>query len=264
MLLELPCELRDLIIDEVLLNSSTTISELSPYTRFMNPGDRVSSPPFHNALLHTSSQLRTEALQRASALGSTIPTVLDILTLRNGNLKWTWQSRPLGPLSSWGKIETMTVQVRVKPVKCKSSTVRRNPLAGPCAIEIISPITLYVSLINTLSYILYAGSKTPVNCIRRLNINLLHANYDRRASLRRDNSWWVPSKDLSDVVRTLCIKFDYLAGHGCPIVTHVGSIGLYSVEKRKEEDMLLERLWVIADRRRAVPAVRRKRMELGW
>jgi hypothetical protein len=100
MLLTLPRELRDLIIDEVLLERE---SKFVPVVHDFNDPEtperirklRRSAfpiPHFQCNLLAVCAQIRRETTERASKLD--IPIVLDILSLEDNSLRFTWPSRP--------------------------------------------------------------------------------------------------------------------------------------------------------------------------
>ncbi|KAF2130554.1 hypothetical protein P153DRAFT_220549 [Dothidotthia symphoricarpi CBS 119687] len=125
-LMDLPRELRDMIIDDVLGSlapapvpshtDATDGEDTEPPSSIVHtydtPYPRI---PWHiNPLLHTCAQLRVEVSQRAAFLKT--PLVLDMLILSDGNIKSTFLtplSRPLG-----SKIH-MQVHIRVRPVKVR-------------------------------------------------------------------------------------------------------------------------------------------------
>jgi hypothetical protein len=269
MLLSLPRELRDLIIEEVLLDPDLTISEPYPHTKlvteFVYAGHPLRITPLHNALLCTNPQLRAETLQRAQALGSAIPAALDILLLPSGKIRWKWVSRSPSPVSRWGKIEMMKVQVRVQPVQRKYNFQGRISTQS-FATAILDP--LFAGLQEMLLHILYAGAEGRVNSIRRLEVHVLHANHDYETSVQRHSSWFVPSDNLSNVERPLCVNMRGFGYDHCrdPDGTRIESIGLFCGEDRREVCMYSERLRVVdmVDRRRAVAVVAMERREMGW
>jgi hypothetical protein len=122
MLLSLPHELRDMIIDQVLLRPDPA-PQLAPSERpeIITSLDEARLdispppiPPFRCSLAEVCHQLRAETLSRIPKLQ--IPLVLDVLGLKNGYFRYTWLSRPWGPPSKWGRIPQLTIQIRTRPV----------------------------------------------------------------------------------------------------------------------------------------------------
>lgn len=120
-LLALPRELRDMIIDDVLLSpilGPTPASlKMSPdeHPKRWNTTEIPPIPPL-NGLVHANAQLRAETHQRAAKLDT--PLILDILVLENGYIKCTWIGRPCKEPNKWQKID-MKVQVRTQPISMK-------------------------------------------------------------------------------------------------------------------------------------------------
>jgi hypothetical protein len=269
MLLSLPRELRDLIVEEVLLDPGMTMLNPHPHTKlvteFVYAGHPLRITPFHNPLLCTNPQLRAETLQRAKALGNAIPTTLDILLLPSGEVQWTWVSRPPGPVSRWEKIEKMTVQMRVQPIK------RKYDFQGRVSTQSFATAILdllFASLQEMLLHILYAGTEGRVNSIGRLEVHVLHANHDFETNVQRHSSWFVPSDNLSNVERPLCVSMRGFGYDHCrdPDGTRIESIGLFCGEDRRQVCMYSEPLRVadMIERRRAVAVVAMERREMGW
>ena len=119
-LLALPREVRDIIIDNVLLSSLP--APLSPHAtpsgQLTKRWNTTEIPPMMplSALVHTNAQLHDETLQRVAKLGP--PLILDILVLKTGYLKCTWISRPCKKPDQWQNID-MEVQVRTQPISTK-------------------------------------------------------------------------------------------------------------------------------------------------
>jgi hypothetical protein len=142
MLLTLPRELRDMIIDQVLLTSDpapkpTPFERLEITTSLDEARLDISPPPippFRCSLSEVCNQLRAETLSRIPKLQ--IPLVLDVRGLENGSFRYTWLSRPWGPPSKWGCIPQLTVQIRTRPVD-----VRFWPIEKPSPSGMIWPPT---------------------------------------------------------------------------------------------------------------------------
>jgi hypothetical protein len=269
MLLTLSRELRDLIIEEALLDPEMTISEPPPHTKLVSASVSAGHPlrikTLHIPLLCTTPQLRAETLQRAKALGNAIPVKLEVLILPSGEIQWTWLSAPLSPVSSWGRIETMKVQVRVQPVRRKCDSHGR--ISGESfATTILNP--MFASLQEMILYILCAGGKIRVNSIGRLEVHVLHANDDFKTNVQKHSAWFVPSDRLYHVERSLRMNMggfgrDHDRDHNGWIIE---SIGLFCGQERRSVCMCPERLRVdeMVDRRRAVAEVAYQRRQLGW
>jgi hypothetical protein len=113
MLLKLPGELRDMIIDHVLLTPLPVPSHdfitYSPRTYgTITPSSRFPSTYSTQPLLHTNHQLRAETTLRASKLD--IPLVLDICCWidvscrKNSRCVLTWLNQRWGEPATWGRI----------------------------------------------------------------------------------------------------------------------------------------------------------------
>lgn len=112
-LLALPREICDMIIDNMLLSprpAPTPASQKVPLEEEPERWSTVDVPPVPplTSLARTSAQLRAETLQRAATLDT--PLILEILVLKNGNVKCTWIQRPCKPPLEWQKID-LKVQV---------------------------------------------------------------------------------------------------------------------------------------------------------
>jgi len=120
-LLALPREVRDIIIDNVLLSSLPAplpAPHATPSGQLTKRWNTTEIPPMMplSALVHTNAQLHDETLQRVAKLGP--PLILDILVLKTGYLKCTWISRPCKKPDQWQNID-MKVQVRTQPISTK-------------------------------------------------------------------------------------------------------------------------------------------------
>jgi hypothetical protein len=124
-LLSLPRELRDVIIDYVLVTPKPSSSirllprepnDASPSLPIAYDREKTCIPmqPFRNPLLRTNAQLRAECQQRASSIK--IPLVLEITLLQNGVLAHAWITRPWGEVANWAHIPEMKVRTRLQPV----------------------------------------------------------------------------------------------------------------------------------------------------
>ncbi|KAF1845001.1 uncharacterized protein K460DRAFT_405281 [Cucurbitaria berberidis CBS 394.84] len=116
LLLELPRELRDIIIDYVVcsLNIPPPAVRHDPQTSH-SLLENVIIPPLRAILyplLYTSCQLRAETLQRIEKTDA--PIVLDLLLLEDGHGQCTWLNGP-SKLGHLNKIN-MEVRIRTRPV----------------------------------------------------------------------------------------------------------------------------------------------------
>jgi hypothetical protein len=125
MLPKLPGELRDMIIDHVLLTPLPVPSHdfitYSPRTYgTITPSSRFPSTYSTQPLLHTNHQLRAETTLRASKLD--IPLVLDICCWidvscrKNSRCVLTWLNQRWGEPATWGRIPRMDIRIRVLPI----------------------------------------------------------------------------------------------------------------------------------------------------
>jgi hypothetical protein len=125
MLLKLPGELRDMIIDHVLLTPLPVPSHdfitYSPRTYgTITPSSRFPSTYSTQPLLHTNHQLHAETTLRASKLD--IPLVLDICCWidvscrKNSRCVLTWLNQRWGEPATWGRIPRMDIRIRVLPI----------------------------------------------------------------------------------------------------------------------------------------------------
>jgi hypothetical protein len=119
-LLALPREIRDMIIEDILLSPHPVPTPASQTIGTEEPKrwTTIDIPPIPllSSLLHCNAQLRAETLQCAARLDT--PLVLDILVLENGYVKCTWAQRPCKEHLAWQKID-MKVQVRTQPIRTK-------------------------------------------------------------------------------------------------------------------------------------------------
>jgi hypothetical protein len=138
MLLTLPRELRDHIIDEVLLNPEPKFIPVVHSVNDPKTPEKIRKlrqspfpiPPFRSNLLAVCAQLRAETTERASKLD--IPIVLDILSLEDDGLRFTWRSRPWGMPSEWGRIPQMVVQLRIQPLSLELACPSSLKFAREC------------------------------------------------------------------------------------------------------------------------------------
>jgi hypothetical protein len=136
MLLSLPRELRDMIIDRVLLTPDPapqpTPSERPEIITSLDEARLDISPPpippFRCNLAEVCTQIRAETSNRIPKLQ--IPLVLDVLGLENGSFRYTWLSRPWGPPSKWGRIPQLTVQIRTRPVDVRFWPIEKLSPSG--------------------------------------------------------------------------------------------------------------------------------------
>lgn len=115
MLLVLPRELRNPIIDQVLLTPEPKPVAQNAYDAEIAERSPFPIPPLRCNLLAVCTQLRSETTERAPKLD--IPFVLDILSLSNGSLQYTWLNRPRAAPSEWGRVPLMEVQLRIQPIR---------------------------------------------------------------------------------------------------------------------------------------------------
>jgi hypothetical protein len=112
MILALPREIRDLVIDEVLF-SSIAAPVSSNSSQDVRPGCvYIPKLPWRDVtLLCINKQLHNETLQRGAIL--TIPLVLDILIHEDRKMECTWLNAPWQ--RTWEKVN-MDVIVRTQPL----------------------------------------------------------------------------------------------------------------------------------------------------
>ncbi|KAF2025777.1 hypothetical protein EK21DRAFT_92962 [Setomelanomma holmii] len=121
MLLTLPRELRDHIIDQVLLSESPAPApiervHLGNGKYHVQPGKRIGLPSHvdtqrKSSLLYANKPLHYEVQERAARLN--VALILDLLVLEDGGVYSTWLNSPCG--RNWQRIHFM-VQVRMQPV----------------------------------------------------------------------------------------------------------------------------------------------------
>ena len=127
MLLSLPRELRDMIIEHVLLTPRPTPLPKQPtkpadgvQSSWPNTYDLQTMPPLCTGLLRTNKQLRHETKERACRID--IPLVLDIFAQQDCTVQHTWLSQPWGPVAAWKRLPEMRVQIRLQSVSIKLSS----------------------------------------------------------------------------------------------------------------------------------------------
>jgi hypothetical protein len=115
MLLNFPRELRDMIIEKVLLTSQPTPQPqaLGNPDRFETFSPSVPLPPIECPLLLTSKQLRAETRDCLTRIN--VPLEL-ILVQANGMFFYTWLNRPWNHEALSRRISTMKIRIRVQPV----------------------------------------------------------------------------------------------------------------------------------------------------
>jgi hypothetical protein len=120
MLLSLPREIRDMIIDNVLLTpyqASPVPSEIPSYITPFEVFAKSKNPPttpFAVGLLEICDQLRAETSDHLSEFD--LPLVLDVIGLENGSFQCTWLRGPFSSLLKSGRISLSKIQVRLQPV----------------------------------------------------------------------------------------------------------------------------------------------------
>jgi hypothetical protein len=123
-LLDLPRELRDMIIDEVLLagNPAPNASRCGQSCDDVCCHDVNSGiPPMAwPSISLVNIQLHNEVSQMAAKLD--IPLILDMLVLANGKLHCTWLNVPF--TNDWREVRMME-NVRLQPVETDTSTLSR-------------------------------------------------------------------------------------------------------------------------------------------
>jgi hypothetical protein len=127
-LLDLPRELRDIIIDEVISSpiTPTTPTNYVPQSPYdiseQSPGPL--STPTISPLALTCAQLRAETLQRASK--ASVPAILDIFVHPDGTTQCTWLSCP----NTCSQLE-LQINIRFQPIDVKVALDTQSGVGEP-------------------------------------------------------------------------------------------------------------------------------------
>jgi hypothetical protein len=171
-LLSLPRELRDMVIEHVLMTSTINSTFLTHPDHFRYT-TRPSDPPIPHPtspLLLTCQQLRAETLDAISRIN--VPLVLELIVLENGRVYCSWQGVPWKKV--WRRID-MQVNIHVRPTseyaegkeKQKIKRLQRERVAKTVRHNVLKALRLYLDINGEL-----VPTEIISTTIARLNIDV--------------------------------------------------------------------------------------------